>query len=89
MSWIIFLTVNLMTQGILNLWINTSSGSIITGYGLISILIIGEFFVFIGEMILLPMFIKEHKKSYIVLYAFIANTISLIAGGYLLSLLPV
>ncbi|MPM47893.1 hypothetical protein SDC9_94614 [bioreactor metagenome] len=86
-SWLVFLAVNLVTQGVLNIWLN-SGGSLMPSY-LIFALIIGEFFVFTAEMIALPIFIKEHKKSYILIYAFIANLISLIAGGYIISVLPV
>lgn len=86
-SWLVFLAVNLLTQGVLNIWLN-SGGSLMPSY-LIFVLIIGELFVFTAEMIALPIFIKEHKKSYILIYAFIANLISLIAGGYIISVLPV
>jgi hypothetical protein len=86
-SWLIFLAVNLVTQGALNIWLNNGD-SLISSY-LIFILIFGEIFVFMAEMILLPIFIKEHKKSRILIYAFIANFISLIAGGYIISVLPV
>jgi len=86
-SWLIFLVVNLVTQGALNIWLN-SGGSLMPGYLILS-LIIGEFFVFTTEMIAFPLLIKEHKKSYILLFAFIANIVSLIAGGYIISVLPV
>ena len=86
-SWLIFLAVNLVTQGVLNIWLN-SGGSLMPTY-LIFSLIIGEFFVFAAEIIAFPLFIKEHKKSRILIYAFIANLISLIAGGYIISVLPV
>ncbi len=86
-SWVIFFAVNLVTQGALNICLN-SGGSLMPSY-LIFSLIIGEFFVFLIEMLALPNFIKEHKKSRILLYAFIANLISLLAGGYIISVLPV
>ena len=86
-SWLIFLAINLVTQGVLNIWLN-SGGSLIPSY-LIFNLIIGEFFVFAAEMYAFPIFIKEHKKSRILMYAFIANLMSLIAGGYIISVLPV
>jgi len=86
-SWLIFLMINLVTQGALNIWLN-SGGSLMPSY-LIFSLIIGEFFVFTTEMIAFPIFIKEHKKSRILIYAFIANLISLIGGGYIISVLPV
>jgi len=86
-SWLVFLTINLVTQGALNIWLN-SGGSLMQSY-LIFSLIIGEVFVFGAEMIAFPTFITEHKKSRILIYAFIANLISLIAGGYIISVLPV
>jgi hypothetical protein len=86
-SWLIFLIANLVTQGVLNMWLN-SGGSLMPSY-LIFSLIIGEFFVFIVEMIAFPCFIKEHKISRSFAYAFTANLLSLIAGGYVISVLPV
>jgi len=86
-SWLVFLAINLVTQGALNIWLN-SGGSVMPSYLILS-LMIGEFFVFVTEMITFPIFIKEHKKSRILIYAFIANFISLIAGGYIISVLPV
>jgi hypothetical protein len=86
-SWLIFLAINLVTQGILNIWLN-SGGSLMPSYLIIS-LIIGEFFVFAAEMITFPIFIEEHNKSRSLIYAFIANLVSLIAGGYIISVLPV
>lgn len=86
-SWLIFLTINLVTQGALNIWLS-SQASLLSNY-LIFSLIVGEIFVFAVEMIAFPIFIKEHKKSYILIYAFVANLISLIAGGYIISMLPV
>lgn len=86
-SWLIFLAINLVTQGLLNIWLNNEATTS-SGY-LIIVLIIGEFFVFIAEMIAFPALITEHRKSRSLLYAFIANLVSLIAGGYLITLLPV
>lgn len=86
-SWLMFLAINLVTQGVLNIWLN-SGGSLMPSY-LIFSLIIGEFFVFGAEMIAFPILIDEHKKSRILMYVFIANLISLIVGGYIISALPV
>lgn len=86
-SWLIFLVINLVTQGTLNIWLN-SEASLMSSY-LIFALIFIEIFVFIAEMIAFPLFIKEYGKWHGLIYAFIANFISLIAGGYLISLLPV
>jgi hypothetical protein len=79
--------INLITQGALNIWLN-NGGSLMPSYLLFG-LIIGEVFVFATEMIAFPIFMREHKKSRILIYSFIANFISLIAGGYIISVLPV
>ncbi len=86
-SWLIFLAVNLVTQGALNIWLN-SGGELMPNYLIIG-LIIGEVFVFAAEIILFPILIKEHKKGDIISYVFVANLFSLIAGGYIISVLPV
>jgi hypothetical protein len=86
-SWLIFLIINLITQGLLNIGLN-SGGSLMPSY-LIFSLIFGEFFVFTAEMISFPLFIKEHKKSHSLSYAFIANLVSLIAGSVIITILPV
>lgn len=86
-SWLVFLLVNLVTQGTLNILL-ASSPSLFPSY-LILGLILGEIFVFIAEMVAFPLLVKEHKKRRAVLYALVANLVSAIAGGYLISLLPV
>lgn len=86
-SWIVFLVINLITQGILNIWLNSES-SLMQSYLIIN-LVFGEFFVFLSEMIVFPILINEHKKKVIIIFAFVTNVISLIVGGYLISLLPV
>lgn len=86
-SWLIFLVVNLITQGSLNIWLN--SGSYLMQSYLILNLIAGEIYVFAAEMIVFPVLIKEHGKGRILTYAFISNLISLILGGYIISVLPV
>lgn len=86
-SWVIFLIINLVTQGALNITLN-SGGSLMPSY-LILGLIFGEFFVFITEMLAYPIFINEHKRLRSLIFAFTANLISLIAGGYIISVLPV
>jgi len=84
-SWIVFLCVNLVTQGVLNIWLNGNYW-ISSGY-LIFLLIIGEIFVFISEMIAFPILIKEHGKIRSLAYAIIGNFISLFVGGYIISVL--
>jgi len=85
-SWLIFLLINLITQGSLNIWINSvvpTQGYIIFG------LIFGEIFIVIAETIAFLLFVKEHKKLRRVLYILTANFVSLIAGGYIITILPI
>lgn len=86
-SWLVFLAINLVTQGLLNIWLNYG-GSPLQSY-LVFGLIVGEFFVFMAELIGFPILVKEHKKGRVLLYAFVSNLVSLIAGGFLITLLPV
>jgi len=86
-SWLPFLIINLVTQGALNIWLN-SGDSLMPSYIMIG-LIIGEMFIFLAEMIAFPVFVKEHKTSRVLIYVVIANLISLIAGGYIITNLPV
>jgi hypothetical protein len=86
-SWLIFLIINLITQGLLNIGLN-SGGSPMESYLIIS-LFMGEFFVFAAEMIAFPLLIKEHRKSHSFSYAFTSNLISLFAGGFIITILPV
>lgn len=86
-SWVAFLVVNLLTQGALNVWLG-QGGSLMPSYLLIG-LVIGEIVVFAAEMIALPLLIIEHTKRRTLLFAVAANLASLLAGGYILSVLPV
>ncbi len=85
-SWLIFLIVNLLTQGILNIWLNTFMP--FNDYIILS-LIFGEILVFIIEMIAFMVMVKEHSHLRIGLYVVVANLLSLIAGGYLITLVPI
>jgi hypothetical protein len=85
-SWIMFLIINLITQSALNIYINSMEVAI--SYPII-ILFVAEFWVFLVEMIAFPFLVKEKKKSYKVFYAVLSNVLSLILGGYLLTLLPI
>jgi len=86
-SWLIFLAVNLITQGLLNTWL-VNTASLMSGY-LIIALIIGEFFVFAAEMVAFPVFVREHRKSRALAFSFVANLLSFAAGSYLITYLPV
>lgn len=84
-SWTVFLIVNLLTQGVLNIMLSATLYP--TGYEIIG-LVFGEFFIFAVEMIAMPLLIKEHGKLRAVLYALTANAVSLIAGGFMITQLP-
>lgn len=85
-SWIAFLIMNLLTQGILNIALNGASP--FASY-LILNLILMEFLVFVAEIMGVLVFIKEHKKFRRVSYVLVANLASLILGGYLITILPI
>ncbi len=86
-SWLVFLVTNLITQGLLNIWL-VGSSSPLDSY-LIFSLIGGEILVLIVEMIAFLILIKERSRSRTALYVFLANLLSLILGGYLITVLPV
>lgn len=85
-SWIVFLAVNLVTQGWLNYIINSSAFS--NGYWLIS-LYLAEFVIFVAEAIVFLLAVKEKKKWQRPLYAVLANAASLTVGMLLISHLPI
>lgn len=85
-SWLAFLIMNLLTQGILNVVLNGASP--FASY-LILNLIFMEFLVFITEIIGVLVFIKEHGKFRRVSYVLAANLASLVLGGYLITVLPI
>ena len=84
-SWIIFLVINLITQGGLNLWINTVA---FNDYSLLLGLVFFEIIILILELIGFLALLREHTKWRVVLYVILANILSLIAGGYIISILP-
>lgn len=84
-SWIAFLVINLITQGTLNIFINGSSplqGYIIFG------LVFAEIFIIIFELIAFLAAIKEYRWR-TVFHVIIANLLSLFAGGYIITVLPI
>lgn len=86
-SWIVFFVVNLVTQGVLNVLLD--GGEFHMAAYLVLVLVMVEAFVFGAEMIAFPLLLKEHSKKRIFTYVLIANFMSLIAGGYIISVLPV
>ncbi|MDF2523698.1 MAG: hypothetical protein K0R31_1339 [Clostridiales bacterium] len=85
-SWIAFLIINLITQGALNIWIDGFSP--LGSYMIIS-LIFGEFFVFIFEIISFLTFVKENSRLLTFSYVMLANIISLLLGGFIITILPI
>lgn len=85
-SWIIFLVINLMTQGILNIWLNGFTP--LEGYMIVK-LIFGEILVFTVEIIAFLTFIQEHRRMRTFLYVITANLLSLFAGGFIITILPI
>jgi hypothetical protein len=87
-SWLIFVIINLITQGALYIWLNGLFTPLVNSYIIFS-LIFGEILVIVFEMIAFLIFVKEHHRPRTALYVIMANLLSLIAGGYLISVLPV
>lgn len=85
-TWIIFLVVNLLTQGGLNIWMNTSH--MFESYLFLN-LIFTEIFILIAEIMLLIPNIKEKKSNRVLAFVFTANFFSLIVGIKLIAVLPV
>ncbi len=85
-SWLMFLLINLFTQGILNLWLGLQP---MAQTYLIFSLVFAEAFVLIGELFLFNAFVKEHTVARRNIYVALANFASLILGGYLITWLPI
>lgn len=85
-SWCIFLVINLITQGALNLWLNGFSP---LGSYMVLSLIFGEVFVFLAEIMGFLTLCKEHGRLRKVMYVLTTNIVSLIIGGYLITILPI
>lgn len=85
-SWQVFLWVNLITQGLLNLWINTMPIQI--GYGILMVAF-AEILILLVETVIFTLVLKEHTKLRRCLYAFIANALSLVGGMIIITALPI
>lgn len=90
LSWLLFAIVNLITQGLLN-WVLTGSFDNVFGAAMYKIfaLIILEVFVLAVEIPAITVLIREHKAGRRALFALTANIASFIAGGFLITLLPI
>jgi len=84
-SWLVFASVNLLTQAGLNAML---TGPNLSNYWILGY-IFGEMLVFIIEMIAYLSLIKEYRKRRVAFYVMLANTASLILGGMLITYLPV
>lgn len=87
-SWIAFLAVNLVTQGFLNISMNSIS-PVDSGYMIRVYLLVDEFIILITELIFLTLLIRENKKLHTILFVIVANITSLIIGMIFLPLLPI
>ena len=79
--------VNLVTQTLLSLFMVIGFyfwGSI---FGLIAVLVIGEFIVFVVEMVIYAKYLKEKGHGHALLYGFVANLVTLILTIFTLGLL--
>ncbi len=85
-SWIVFLLLNLLTQGWLNIVIN--SYAFTNGYWILVLYLI-EFVIFLGEALAVFVFVKEHKRWKRIVYSVSANGASLAVGMVLISNLPI
>ncbi len=83
-SWIVFLVVNLLTQGWLNIAVNSYS---LSGYWLLSFILI-EAVIFMAESIAIPLLVKECKDWQRLVYVLTANAVSLALGIVLIGQLP-
>lgn len=89
-SWIIFLAVNLVTQGTLFICLNGLSSTPLSGnMYIILTMIAAEILIFIVEMVVFLIFVKEHRRWRTAGYVLTANLLSLVLGGFLITLLPV
>ncbi len=86
-SIMIFLVINLLTQGFLNLWINTLQP--LDYYGVIMTLVIAEFIIVVLELIGFLKYIDEKGKFTISAYVITANLVSMILGMIIIPSLPI
>ena len=84
-SWIVFFVVNLLTQGLLNIWINTFGP---LGSYIIIVLFFIEILILLFELAAFLLLVKEHRRLRTLLFVLTANIISFIAGGFMITVLP-
>ena len=84
-SWIIFLVINLITQGALNAFLTGPQIGTYWHFGYI----LGEVIVFVVETVAFARLLHELSRKRAALFALTANAASLILGGLLISYLPI
>lgn len=85
-SWIVFLVMNLLTQGWLNVSLNSGWPlSVYATFPLIGM----ELLIFVAETVGVLLFLREHRRRRRVGFVLTANLLSLILGGWLITVLPV
>lgn len=85
-SWILFIIINLITQGFLNILLagpDINAGA----YAIIAYYLI-EIFIVISELIAFGYLLKEHKLLRSCIYVLCANALSLILGAWIIMNLP-
>lgn len=88
-SWILFLIVNLVTQIALNLLLMLVASSFIGYMALLYLLyLMGEGLVFLIEILVFAVGLRERSKGRAALCALAANAASLVLGGLILAFLP-
>lgn len=86
-SWAAFLVINLITQAFLNAML---MGSQLDAHmALVLLVLFIEPVVFIGELILLCVSVKEKKKWFTAICSVAANLLSLVPGSVMIGLFPV
>ncbi|MDD3265215.1 MAG: hypothetical protein PHH02_04785 [Dehalococcoidales bacterium] len=86
-SWLVFLGINLATQLALWIWLNGTS-PFHAGY-VIFTLFFAEILIFMIEMPAFLILVNEHRRLRTAAYVIIANVLSLLAGIFLISALPI
>lgn len=85
-SWLVFLVLTLLTQG----WIHLSLDSRLPLVNYLITPLIGMGLVaLVAELAGVLLFLKEHRRSRRLAFVLVANIISIVLGGYLISVLPV
>jgi hypothetical protein len=84
-TWMLFLLVNLVTQGGLNILLSSGSPA---NYGIIFSLMVYEILIIIFEGTTLLLSVREGKKLKLFLTILVANVLSLFLGGWFIMNLP-